>query len=175
MGMPGSVRPARGFSYLGLLFVLAVMGLAASATVRFGVMVERRQAEDELLFVGREFRNALRSYQSATPPNAAQRQPTRLQDLLRDPRFPEPRRHLRRIYADPLTGRAEWGLIKSLDGALIGVYSLSTDTPLRMAHFPADFFYFQGKTHYRDWLFVYGVECLDSGCRLPPSTTSVYR
>jgi hypothetical protein len=157
------------------LFVLALMGLAAASTVRLGALAERRHAEDELLAIGREFRQALRSYHNTTPPGSSQTAPRSLHELLHDPRSAAPRRHLRRVYPDPLTGRAEWGLIKSLDGALIGVYSLSGDTPIRVANFPADFFYLTGKTHYRDWVFVYGVECLDSGCRLPPTTTSVHR
>ncbi len=56
-----------GFTYIGLLIALALIALAATATVQGGALLQRRQAEEELLVVGREFRNALQSYANATP------------------------------------------------------------------------------------------------------------
>ena len=163
--------PQRGFTYLGLLFLLAAMGLAAAGTVHLGSITGQRSAEEELLFVGRQFRQALQSYSEATPPGATVTAPRNLDDLLRDNRNPTPQRHLRQIYPDPITGRKEWGLVRAGDGTLLGVYSLAEKTPIRIDHFPRDFFYFMGKQSYRDWLFVWGVECMDAGCRLPPNAT----
>lgn len=161
----------RGFTYLGLLFLLAAMGLAAAGTVRLGALAGQRSAEQELLFVGQEFRNALQSYSESTPAGATVMAPRNFEELLRDNRSVTPKRHLRRIYADPLTGRKEWGLVKAADGTLLGFFSLSEQTPIRIDHFPHAFFYFKGKHSYRDWLFVYGVECVDDGCRLPVAAT----
>jgi type II secretory pathway pseudopilin PulG len=160
-------RAARGFTYLGLLFLLAAMGLAAAGTVKLGHVQQRRMAEDELLFVGREFRRALQSYNEATPAGRVVTTPRSLNDLLRDTRHQPPKRHLRRIYPDPLTGRAEWALIQAHDGSLVGVHSLSDDTPIRMDNFPSEFFHFKNKTRYSEWVFVFGVECVDAGCKLP--------
>jgi len=36
-----------------------------------------------------------------------------LEELLEDPRFPNTVRHLRKPFADPMTGQAEWGLAKA--------------------------------------------------------------
>ncbi len=162
-------RHARGFTYLGLLFLLAAMGLAAAGTVKLGHIQQRRMAEDELLFIGHQFRRALRSYHEAAPSGATQTAPRSLDDLLRDTRSAHTRRHLRRIDTDPLTGRPEWGLIRATDGSLLGLHSLSDQTPIRMDNFPSEFFHFKDKRSYQDWVFVYGVECIDAGCKLPPA------
>jgi hypothetical protein len=56
------------------------------------------------------------------------RRPARLEDLLQDPRYPSTRRHLRKLYADPITGQASWGLVQASDGSgIIGVHSLSDE------------------------------------------------
>lgn len=94
----------RGFTYLGLLILIAVLSVATLVTLEVGQLASRRQAEDELLFIGQEFEQALRSYMDSTP--AGQRPyPASLQDLLKDNRHPRLQRHLRRLYTDPLTGR----------------------------------------------------------------------
>ena len=102
--------PAAGFTYLGLLILLAVLGLVGAAGLKMGTLLQRAAAEEELLEIGAQFQDALRSYAAATPPGQKQ-QPATLQDLLKDPRFPNPRRHLRKIFVDPVTGKAEWGII----------------------------------------------------------------
>ncbi len=102
--------PARGFTYLGLLILLAVLGLVGAAGLKMGTLMQRAAAEEELLEIGAQFQDALRSYAAATPPGQ-KTQPATLQDLLKDPRFPSPRRHLRKIFVDPVTGSAEWGII----------------------------------------------------------------
>ncbi len=102
--------PARGFTYLGLLILLAVLGLVGAAGLKMGTLMQRAAAEEELLEIGAQFQDALRSYAAATPPGQ-KTQPATLQDLLKDPRFPNPRRHLRKIFVDPVTGSAEWGII----------------------------------------------------------------
>ncbi|HEX5125129.1 MAG TPA: type II secretion system protein [Rhodocyclaceae bacterium] len=163
----GIYARSSGFAYIALLILLAIVGLAAAATVQVGSIAQRRQAEDELLFVGLAFKTAIRSYYEATPVGTPSTAPRRLEDLLKDPRFPYPKRYLRQIYIDPLTGTRNWGLIKSGDGGVLGVYSLSKATPIRIANFPDEFFHFAGKTKYSDWVFVYGVVCTDQGCELP--------
>lgn len=166
-------RPARcagtaGFTYIGLLLVVALIALAATATVQLGAIVQRRQAEEELLFVGLQFKAAIRAYFEATPVGMPSTAPRRLEDLLRDPRYPNVRRYLRKIYIDPMTGSTDWGLIHSADGqGILGVYSKSTESPIKIANFPDEVFYFEGKKHFSDWVFVYGVVCQNQGCEIP--------
>lgn len=147
-------RSERGFTYLGLLILVAIIGIASAASLQAGAALQRRAAEEELLDIGMEFRNALISYANATPVGQ-RRTPSSLQDLLKDPRYPNPRRHLRKLYADPLTGKEEWGVIEAQDGGgIIGVYSLSNARPIKTGNFEVVFQDFAGKTSYREWRFM---------------------
>jgi type II secretory pathway pseudopilin PulG len=147
-------RHEAGFTYLGLIIFVTVIGMVGAATLKVGSLLQRAEAENELLELGAEFSAALRSYAAATP-KGQPNQPTSLQQLLRDPRFPNPRRHLRRIFVDPITGKAEWGLVSAGEGTpILGVYSLSQAQPLKIAGFDARFVSFENKKHLSDWKFA---------------------
>ncbi|AZP14624.1 type II secretion system protein [Undibacterium parvum] len=154
---------SRGFSYLGLLILLVILSITTAASLQLGAIMTRRSAEQELLAIGQEFRDALSSYAAATPdgqPSA----PQSLQDLLKDPRFPNVRRHLRKLYTDPITGKDEWGTVtvasplasesRVLGAGIVGIYSLSTLTPVKLGNFDAPFQSFEGKTSYTEWQFM---------------------
>ena len=113
----------------------------------------QREKEQELLFVGHQFRLAIERYARATS-GSARRLPLRLEDLLLDERTPAKSRHLRRVYTDPMTGSAQWGLLRQADGQIIGVHSLSTDEPIKKAGFAVKDEGFSGKTSYSDWIFM---------------------
>lgn len=153
MGRAALKSRGRGFTLIGVLILVAVLGIAAAATVKAGAVLQRRAAEEDLLAVGLEYRRAFKSYYESA--QSAQRYPNTLAELLRDPRFPEVRRHLRKIYADPLTGKAEWGLIPAPGGGIMGVYSLSAETPIKVALFPVEIADFEGKQKYSEWTFAY--------------------
>ena len=156
-----------GFSYIGLLVIVAVLAIVAAGTVQTGAIVQRRDAEEAEISIGLEFKTAVRSYFEATPSGMPSSAPRSLQDLLRDPRFPYPKRHLRKIYDDPLTGKPDWGLIHSPEGGILGVFSKAQGIPIRQDNFPDELFYFKNKQSYRGWVFVYGVVCTEVGCDLP--------
>lgn len=158
--MRSGKRPLReaGFTYLALIIVVAILGLAGAATLKADALLRRAAAERELLEIGAAFSDALRSYADATPPGQPQ-QPASLQELLRDPRFPGVRRHLRKIFIDPVTGKAEWGILRigGMDGnggRVLAVYSLSKDRPLKIANFDVRFQHFEKKEHISDWTFA---------------------
>lgn len=147
-------RPASGFTYLGMLILLAVLGLVGAAGLKMGTLLQRAAAEEELLEIGAQFSEALRSYAAATPQGQPQ-QPPSLQDLLKDPRFPNPRRHLRKIFVDPVTGKAEWGILYVGDKVgVLGVYSLSTARPLKVANFDIRFLGLENRERISDWKFL---------------------
>jgi type II secretory pathway pseudopilin PulG len=147
-------RRQAGFTYVGMIVFVTIIGLVGAATLKVGALLGRAEAENELLEIGAAFSDALASYAQATPPGQPQ-QPPSLEALLRDPRFPNPRRHLRRIFVDPITGRAEWGLVRAAEGApIMGVYSLSQAQPLKIANFDQRFVNFERKQHLSDWKFV---------------------
>jgi len=143
-----------GFALLALLLVVAVSGLALAAAAQVWSTTSRRDKEEDLLRIGQEFRQAIRSYASSSP--GAQQFPTRLEDLVLDPRFPFVKRHLRRIYADPLTGKPEWGLVKNGDW-IVGVHSLAEGTPLKTALDPALGVADEAQ-RYADWVFSYRAD-----------------
>lgn len=152
--MPRSARRQRGFTYLGLIILVAILGLAGAAGLKMGSLLQRQAAEQELLDIGAQFSDALYSYAAATPPGQPQQPPT-LAALLRDPRTPQLRRHLRKLFVDPITGRAEWGLLyQPGSNGIIGVHSLSKAAPLKVGNFEARFAGFEGKAHFSEWHFM---------------------
>lgn len=170
---PANIHPklhrSKGFSYLALMYLIALISLAAAMTVQLGAITQRRNAEDETIFAGLQYKTAIRSYFEAMQAGSSVA-PGRIEDLLRDPRFPGVKRHLRKPFADPLTGKMDWCIIKSTDGkGILGVYPPLRDKPIRTANFPDDVFYFKGQTSYSKWVFVYGVVCTDTGCELDPT------
>lgn len=144
----------RGFTYLGLIILVAILGLVGAAGLKMGSLLQRQAAEQELLDIGAQFSDALRSYAAATPPGQPQQPPT-LSALLRDPRVPQLRRHLRKLYVDPITGRAEWGLLyQPGSNGIIGVHSLSPAAALKVGNFEARFAGFDGKARLSEWHFM---------------------
>ena len=107
-----TIKRQAGYAYLALLILIAIIGVAAAATVQLGGIYRRRMAEKELLFIGGEFQRALASYGANTPLGQPD-QPRTLDELVRDPRYPNPVHHLRKLYADPITGKADWLLVMS--------------------------------------------------------------
>lgn len=167
-------RRDEGFTYLGLIILIAIIGIISAASLQMGSLLERRAAEQELLDIGAEFREALISYAAATPVGQAS-MPQSLDDLLKDARYPSPRRHLRKLYADPITGREEWGTITAPSAAgvgIIGVHSLSEAIPIKVGNFDAPFQDFQGKTSYRDWHFIVAAPALPPIMPKPPAASA---
>lgn len=155
-----------GFTYLWLLLVVALMGTGLAVVGEMHQTAAQRDREKELLSIGRQFRAALVSYHDARrydrpaaagpagfgPVDSRQR-PASLEELLKDPRFPGVKRHLRRVFVDPMTGKAEWGLVLE-NGRIAGIHSLSTATPIKQAGFEGADLAFQGAEQYRAWVFT---------------------
>lgn len=101
-------RPARGFTYLGLLLILAVSGAALAALGSSWRVAAQRERERELLFRGEQIRAAVARFRQAQEPR---QWPSTLEELVADGRSNPPRHHLRRLFTDPFTGRADWVLL----------------------------------------------------------------
>jgi len=142
-----------GFTYVSVVILVAIIGLVGAVSLRLGTTMQRAAAEQALLDIGMEYSNALASYAAATP-QGQPNYPKSFAELLKDPRFPQLRRHLRRVYVDPMTGKAEWGLVKATEnGGILAIYSLSKATPIKIGNFPPRFVAFEGKTSLADWKF----------------------
>lgn len=171
-GFGKSVRGQGGFAYLWTLLLVAFMGVGLVIVSEVYSTSLQRERERELIFIGREFRNAIgRFYES--PTSGGQRQyPAALEDLLKDPRFPNGRRYLRRIYIDPMTGEDAWGLIR-VNGRIVGVHSLSDKTPIKQDNFDTTEAVFRGKAKYSEWSFTYPPDLLLSATGHPNAPGSL--
>lgn len=147
-------RFSRGFAYIGLLILIAILGIISAATITGGSAMQRRVQEEELLYVGHQFALAFKSYYEATPAGLPS-YPATLQDLVRDPRVPGVRRHLRKIHVDPLTGAEDWGVILAPGGRISGVFSKSNAAPIKRTQFDHDLLALEGKEKYSGWVFGY--------------------
>lgn len=148
-----TLRPQQGFGLLGLLVFIAILGLASSSVLVLGQVMQRRWAEEQLLYVGDQYRRALRQYAEATPVGQP-RYPASLDALLKDPRYPGVRRYLRQRYSDPITGRDDWVLIMAPEGGIMGLHSASPRLPIKQGNFGAHDEAFAGRQSYREWEFT---------------------
>ncbi|HIC7213582.1 type II secretion system protein [Burkholderia stabilis] len=150
--LPRRLRAERGIAYLGVLMLVAALGLGMTQAARIWSTVQQRDREAELLFVGDQFRAAIGRYYGAAGQN---RYPESLEALLEDRRTLPTMRHLRRLYADPLTGSTTWGLVKAPDGGIMGVFSEAPGRPLKRQRFPARYEAFGDRGTYGEWAFVF--------------------
>jgi len=87
-------------------------------------LLRQREKEAELIWIGNQFREAIGLYCQRSS-GSVKRYPEKLEDLLEDRRFLNRQRYLRKIYADPVSAKAEWGLVQAPEGGIAGVYSLA--------------------------------------------------
>ena len=152
----------RGFTYLVVMIIVAVMGAGLAALGTIYSHTAQRDKETELLFVGEQFRDAIGSYYLKSP--GAHVFPKKLEDLVEDKRFPMPMRHLRRIYVDPMTATSDWGLVEAPGGAgIMGVYSRSEEKPIKTGNFSAKQQAFEDADSYAKWDFTYSPPGPGSG------------
>lgn len=142
---------AAGFTYVGLLIAIVILGIGLSAVGVVWRTQAQREREQELLFIGHDFERAIGSYY-----RAGQQYPQEIADLLDDKRGPEPRHHLRRFYNDPMTGAQDWNILRVGAMGITGIASNSKDAPLKKAGFnKTNEEAFEAAKCYCDWQFVY--------------------
>ena len=154
VGMPqNKLKRQRGFTYAMVLVAIVLVGIfagVANITVSRIVQMDR---EEELIFRGMAYRNAIRQYYAV-----AKHYPRSLEDLLKDSRFVH-RSFLRKPYPDPMSREAGedggWHLVRAPDGGIAGVASRSRDEPLKKTNFPVGLESFDGVQSYAEWVFEY--------------------
>jgi len=142
---------------VGVLILVALTGLMLASAGEVWRTRAQRENEVQLLFAGGQYRAAIASYLRASP--GAPEYPKRLEDLLEDRRLPQVRRHLRRLFPDPMTRSADWELILAGD-RITGVASRSTSEPFRKTGYSREDESFADAATYRDWRFVATGEAL---------------
>ena len=143
----------RGYALIAALILVVGVSLAVTLAVQRASFEQRRERERELLFVGLQFRKAFASYAAAAGSTGTQAYPKSLDDLIQDKRGVALVRHLRRIYPDPVTGKADW-ILDTQQDRVVGVHSRSLLAPVKRADFPAGLSSFALAKSYQDWRFV---------------------
>jgi type II secretory pathway pseudopilin PulG len=139
----------RGLVLLTLLIALMLVSAALLGALDVWALQRQRLQEEELLFVGNQYRLAIQHYY-----RVGRVLPMSVDDLLEDKRFPVPMHHLRRAYPDPITGKNDWLFLKQGD-RIFGVYSSSVAPPVKHANFPRRYADFADAKTYGDWQFFY--------------------
>lgn len=147
-------RNSAGFTYLGLLFFIAIMGITLALAASLWSFSQQREKERELMFVGEQFRRAIGLYYEHTP-GTIKKYPQDLKDLLQDNRYVNTQRYLRRLYVDPITGGREWGVEPAPEGGIMGVFSRSDGVTIKTGNFGYEDGLLEGQKKYSEWKFVY--------------------
>lgn len=149
-----SFRASRsdGFSYLWVLMTVAMMGVGLALAAEVYSTALRREQEAELLSIGRQFQRALASYYNVPGVGGIGEYPTSFDDILEDRRTVVPRRHLRKVFTDPVTGKAEWGAVR-VGGRIVAIHSLSAAAAIKQDNFEPDQQSLKGKAMLSEWVF----------------------
>jgi type II secretory pathway pseudopilin PulG len=147
-------RGARGFTYIGLLILVVLIGLMLAAAGEVASTAARREREAQLLWVGHEYRAAIGRYW-----NQRRAYPQSLQELLgNSPDTPVQVRYIRRLYPDPMTNAVDWVLVPAPGGGIMGVASSSKRSPpLKTANFEEADKGFETAAAYTDWQFTFAA------------------
>ena len=147
----------QGFTYIGVLVILAVMMMALGAVSEIWHSVMQREKEQELLFIGHQFRAAIGKYYA----QSGNRYPASLEVLLESNDIgvtgagAKKSRFLRKLYQDPMTSERNWGLVTGQDKKVQGIYSLSEERPFKTTGFTNADADLELAEKYSDWKFVY--------------------
>jgi len=165
----------RGIGLMVVLLMIVILGLAAGIAGSAWKTIMQRAREEELLFRGDQYRRAIESYFNAQHGGQRGLLPSTLDDLVKDPRFPGTKRHLRRLFKDPMTGE-DFEIIKDQQaaGRIKGVRSTSTEEPFKQDGFPKEYEKFAGASSYKSWEFVYEppkVAARRTTTQTPPNQT----
>lgn len=151
-----SLQRQRGFTLAELAMVCALMAILAGVAMPTARFMVKREREAELRLDLRRMRNAIDEYKQMADQGMIQVElgtegyPKTLDELVTGVKVvgqKTPKKFLRRVPMDPMTGKAEWGLRSYQDESdsttwggqnVYDVYSLSEGTAL-------------DGTKYKDW------------------------
>ena len=143
-----------GFTITAVLVAMLIVALSAQSVMTFASQQSQRERELDLLRVGQAYADAIGTFYESSPGNL-KRWPRSFEDLIEDKRIVGLKRHLREIYADPITRLPNWGIVMSEDGGITGVYSVSESKPIRSAPVDLGAITLPAAGRYADWQFVY--------------------
>lgn len=157
---PGERHPRAaqaGFTYVAVLAIVAIAGIALAAIGTRVADRVQREREQQLLRVGQLYAQALLAYHRGSP-GSDKTWPRDVRDLLQDPRMLGTVRYLRAPYTDPMMPGQPFALIRAADDTIRGVYSTSTATPFHDAPMDLGVVALPPAQHYADWQFIPKVD-----------------
>ncbi len=144
----------KGFTYPAALLLIVVVSSSLMVVQKQWSTIVKRDNEKELFFRAEQIIRGIESFYINTPGGPSQ-YPRNLNVLLKDNRYSALKRHLRKIYKDPMTKEGDWGIVYDGQGKIKGVYSKSQNKPLKTGGFSKSYKSFENKTRYSEWKFVY--------------------
>lgn len=143
----------QGAVLIALLATMLLMGFTLMAAADIAASARQREREAQLMFIGEQYRQAIERYYYSAPPGTPRVLPSRVDQLIRDDRYPVPVQHLRREYADPFDG-GEWVWVRIGD-RLAGVHSRAHVEPMKRAGFPSRYAAFASAGDVSQWIFIF--------------------
>ena len=147
----------RGFTYLVILAILALLGVALAAVGTRWADRAQREREQDLLRVGQLYAQAILAYHRGSP-GSDKTWPKSVEDLELDPRMLSTVRYLRAPYTDPMVPGKPLGLVRAADDTIRGVFSTSVATPFRQGAVDLGVVVLAPAQRYSDWQFVPKVD-----------------
>jgi type II secretory pathway pseudopilin PulG len=140
-----------GFTYIGLLVLIAVLGYLLAVAGQVAATTAQREREIQLLFIGHAYRDAIQRYVVQNG-----RYPAALADLVEFPSANgKPAHYLRRLYPDPMAQDKDWQLVPALGGGIMGIASSSKQAPIKHSGFDDADIGFGDADTYSDWIFIF--------------------
>ncbi len=139
---------------MALLAAIVIIGITLGAVARYWSNVSARDKEEELLFRGDQYRNAIESYYYGIP--GRREYPPSIDELVKDSRSAGGKRYLRQKFKDPITGK-DFVEIKNEQMRVVGVCSASEKEPIKQANFAEADSAFEGAKKYNDWKFQFNA------------------
>ena len=162
----GILTSSRGFTYIGALIAIMIMGIMLGAAGQTWQTVMKREREEELLFRGLQVKHALDQWHKPRPGQPPPHPIKGLKELLKSPYSLTTVRCLRRLYKDPMSDK-DWVPITDPVRGIIGVHSASEEEPFKKGNFPEEIKEFEGKTKYSDWRFGNKLPAAAGTVKLP--------
>ncbi len=144
----------KGFSYPAALLMVVVISISLMTAQQLWSTIMKREREKQLLFRAGQIEKAIGSYYNDSSGGPAQ-YPKKFEYLLKDNRHLGVKRHLRKLYKDPMTIEGGWGIVYDGKGGIKGIFSQSSEEPIKTSGFPEKYKLFENKIKYSDWKFVY--------------------
>ena len=144
----------KGFTYPAALLLIIIVSVSLMVVQKQWSTIVKRDKEKELFFRTSQIVGAIESYYQQSP-GGTQKYPGSLNVLLKDNRFPGLKRHLRKLFKDPMTKDGGWGFIYDGKGGIKGIFSRSQEEPIKKGGFLKKYKSFENKQKYNEWKFVY--------------------